>query len=64
MPYEDQIKLHKFFSYIAIVTGWLHGLDEMIDSTIPFNGSNMWSGLTLGSVMVALVIEGIIFKWF
>lgn len=64
ISYDDQIKMHKFFSYVAIVTGWLHGLDEIIDSNIPFNASNMWSGFTLGAVMAALVLEGIIFKWF
>lgn len=48
--------MHKFFSYIAIITGWLHGLDEILDRNKKFDAGRMYTGFTLGTVMVALVI--------
>ncbi len=60
MSYETQIILHKFASYVSVITGLIHGLDYII--TEEFEGKTI-TGIILLSAMYVLVLTGIFFKF-
>lgn len=61
ISYENQIILHKFFSYMAVISGFLHGGDYLLyedgQETRKINGGVLWISMFL------LVLTGILFKW-
>lgn len=75
ISFDQQIITHKFFSYMSVIFGWTHGIDQIywqIDKLhIPspplrtlFSKDEMWSGLVMVSAMSLLVATGILFKFF
>lgn len=48
---------------MAVITGWFHGIDELIHSHEPISDFSNVSGLVLLIAMSVLVVKGILFKW-
>ena len=48
---------------MAVITGWFHGVDELIYYDRPLSSFDKWTGLVLSIAMSVLVVKGILFKW-
>lgn len=63
ISYENQLILHKFFSYMSVITGWFHGVDELTNPNRTINDWHIISGLILCIAMSVLIVKGVLFKW-
>ncbi len=60
ISYESQLILHKYCSYISIITGFMHGVDDIYFDDF----QDKFTGLTLFAAMYFLILSGILFKFF
>lgn len=48
---------------MSVITGWFHGIDELLNSHHSISNWRHINGLVLCSSMSVLVIKGVLFKW-
>ena len=48
---------------MAVITGWFHGIDEIVNGHRPISNWRMINGLVLLIAMSLLVVKGVLFKW-
>lgn len=61
MSFENQLILHKFFCYLSLLTGTIHGVECIIDATYAHRQTRIGTAF-LGSMYI-LALTGIFFKW-